>query len=218
MIRKWLIDGHQKQLVLGSTLFGLFWGIWSLGYRLPESIQEFEAYVQAGEHWLPGAWPVLDFAFFTLIFTGMLMAGHWLLGRGTWRKRFALKNWEIGLLGLIMILFYIFLVFPVVPLGFLKLAVLIALVVIPLSIQKRYQNSFCILESLDGQIQFSQTLPLLTVPLSASLVYGLAALFPPPEDLLRLIFQSIYVIQMLIGGGFFIWAWVDSLKKHTTGD
>ncbi len=218
LIRKWLIDGHQKQLVLGSTFFGLFWGIWSLGYRLPESIQEFEAYVQAGEAWLPGAWPVLDFAFFTLVFTGMLMTGHWLLGRGTWRRRFTLKNWEIGLLGFIMVFIYAFQVFPVVPFGFLKLAVLIALVVIPLSIQKKRQESYCILESLDGQIQFSQTLPLLAIPLVASLVYGLAAVFPPPEDLLRLIFQSIYILQMLVGGGFFIWAWVDSFRKRTASD
>lgn len=218
LIRKWLIKGNWKRLVLGSTLFGLFWGIWSLNYRLPESIQEFESYIQAGEHWLPGAWPVLDFAYFTLVFTVMLMVCHWLLGRKTWQTKFSLKIWEISILIGVMAFLYAFMVLPIVPFGFLKLAVLITLIVIPLNIQKQRPNSFCILESLDGQIQFSQTLPLLAIPLSASLVYGLAALFPPPEDLLRLMFQSIYVIQMIVGGGFFIWAWVDSLKIRTARD
>ncbi|MCK5795295.1 MAG: hypothetical protein KAH12_11350, partial [Anaerolineales bacterium] len=204
LIRKWLVEGNWKRLSLTSTLFGLFWGIWSLGYRLPESIQEFETYVAAGEAWLPGAWPVLDFAFFALIFTGMLMAGHWLLDRNTWQPKFSLKNREIGLLAFVIFFLYALQVFPVVPFGFLKLAVLISLVVIPLSIQKKRQERFCILESLDGQIQFLQILPLLTIPLAASLVYGLAAVFPPPEDLLRFSFQSIYIIQTLVGGGFFI--------------
>ena len=213
LIRKWLVEGNWKKLGMGSFLFGIFWGVWSLSYRLPESIQEFEVYVQAGEHWLPGAWPVLDFAFFTLVFTGMLMAGHWLLGWGIWRSKFTLNKWEMGLLGFIMMVIYAFQVFPVVPLGFLKLAGLVLLVVIPLSVQKKRQEDFCVLENLDGQIQLSQTLPLLAIPLAASLVYGLAALVPPPEDLLRLCFQSIYALQAFVGGGFFIWAWVDSYKK-----
>ena len=213
LIRKWLVEGSWKKLGLGSFLFGVFWGVWSLSYRLPESIQEFEGYVQAGEHWLPGVWPILDFAFFTLVFTGMLMIGHWLLGQGIWQASFSMQKWEIGLLVGIMVFLYAFQVFPIVPLGFLKLAGLILLVVIPLWIQKKRQNDGCILESFAGRIQFSQTLPLLTIPLAASLVYGLAALFPPPEDLLRLIFQSIYAVQGLIGGVFFIWTWVDSIKN-----
>ena len=213
LIRKWLVEGNWKRLSLTSTLFGLFWGIWSLGYRLPESIQEFEAYVQAGESWLPGAWPVMDFAFFALIFSSMLMIAHWLLGRGIWRSKFSLKKWEIGVLVFVMVFIYAFQVFPIVPLGFLKLAFLIVLVVIPLNSQKRRGGLPCILDSLSRQIRFSETLPLLVIPVTASLVYGLAAVFPPPEDLVRLIFQSIYAIQGLVGGGFFIWAWVDTYRK-----
>ncbi len=213
LIRKWLIEENWKRLLLASSLFGLFWGIWSLSYRLPESIQEFNSYIQAGEFWLPGAWPIEDFAFFALVFTSMLMISHWLLGRKTWQPEFSLNKWEIGILVSVMVFIYYFQVFPVVPLGFLKLTVLIILVIVPLNFQKKRQASPCLLDSLDGQIQFSQTLPLLVIPLAASLVYGLASLFPPPEDLVRLSFQSIYIIQMLVGGGFFIWAWVDSFKK-----
>jgi len=212
LLRKWLVEGNWKKLAISSFLFGSYWGVWSLTYRLPESIQEFEGYVQAGESWLPGAWPTLDFAFFTFVFTGMLMIGHLLLGQGLWQSRFSLRKWEIGLLVLIMVFIYAFQVFPIVPLGFLKLAGLILLVIIPLNIQKKYQIDGRILESLAGRIQFSQTMPLLVIPLTASFVYRLAAFFPPPENLLRLSFQSIYTVQGLIGGAFFIWAWVDSIR------
>jgi len=218
LIHKWLVEGSWKKLGLGSLFFGIFWGVWSLSYRLPESIQEFEGYVQAGEHWIPGAWPILDFAFFSLVFTGMLMIGHWLLGQGIWQPRFSMRKWEIGLLVSVLAFIYAFQVFPIVPLGILKLIALIALVVIPLYFQKQRQNTFCILEGLDGQIKFSDTLPLIAIPIAASLVYGLAALFPPPKNLLRLSFQSIYAAQALIGGGFFIWAWADNFKIHAASD
>ncbi len=213
LIRKWLIEGEQKRLFVGSMVFGLFWGLWSLNYRLPESIQEFEALVQAGEHFLPGAWPVPDFAFFTLVFTATLMAGHWLLGRNIWQSHFSMKKWEIGLLVFVMGFIYAFQVFLIVPFGFVKLSVLIALVVIPLLIQKRKDNKPSILETLKGEIRFSDTLPLLAIPLAASLVYGLAAIIPAAEDPVRFIFHSLYAIQAMVGGGVFIWAWVDSWKK-----
>lgn len=213
LIRKWLIEGKQKRLFVGSILFGLFWGLWSLNYRLPESIQEFEAWIQAGEHFLPGAWPVLDFAFFTLIFTAMLMAGHWLLGRNIWQSYFSMKKWEVGLLVIVMGFIYAFQVFPIFPLGFVKLSALIALVVIPLIIQKRKFNNPSILETLSGEIRFSDTLPLLAIPLAASLVYGLAAILPAAEDLIRFIFHFLYAIQAVVGGGFFIWAWGDTFRK-----
>jgi len=216
LIRKWLVEGDWKHLLLSSSLFGMFWGIWSLSYRLPESILEFEGYVQTGESWLPGAWPALDFAFFTLVFTGMLMIGHWLLGQGLWQSRISMQKWELAILAGLLAFLYAFQVFPIVPLGFLKLLGLILLVIIPLNIQKKCQNDGCILESLAGRIQFSQTIPLLVIPLTASFVYGLAALFPPPENLIRLSFQSIYAVQGLIGGAFFIWAWVDSIRTCST--
>lgn len=189
LIRKWLIEGNSKRLLFSSAVFGTFWGIWSLSYRLPESVQEFEGYVLAGESWLPGAWPTLDFAFYTLVFTGMLMIGHWLLGQGLWQSRFSMKKWEIGVLVGIMTFIFAFQVFPIFPLGFLKLAGLILLVVIPLMVQKKRQDKTSVLDSLNGQIPFSRTLPLLAIPLVSSLIYGIAALLPPPEDLLRLKFS-----------------------------
>ncbi len=216
LLHKWLIEGNRKRLVQASTLFGTFWGIWSLNYRLPESVQEYTGYVQAGESWLPGAWPVPDFFLFTLAFTALLMISHWLLGKGAWQSKFSLRGWELGILVLAMVVIYLSQAFPVAPLGFLKLAGLAVLVFIPLNIQKRRQENPSLLENLDSRLRFPDTLPLLIIPLTASLVYGLAAVIPPPEDLLRLSYYSVYVGQMLAGAGFFIWAWVDSLRNQPT--
>jgi hypothetical protein len=212
-IRKTLLEKDWKKLGLGSMLFGLFWGIWSLSYRLPESILEFESYVQAGETWFPGAWPVMDFAFYTLTFSGMLIFAHWLLGRGIWQSNFSLRRWEWSLLLVALGFIFIFQVFPVVPLGIFKLMVLILLVVLPIRIQKNNMDYPPILNKLEGNFPFSTTLPLLLIPFTASLVYGLAAIFPPPENLIRIVFQTIYVLQGLIGGLTFIWAWVDTFRK-----
>lgn len=212
-IRKMLVSGNWKQLSLGSTFFGLFWGVWSLSYRLPESIEEFQAYVLAGETWYPGAWPVGKFAFYALVFTGLLITAHWLLGRSYWQKDFRINLWEAGLLLFALGFIYIFQVLPVFPLGFLKLGGLIALVLFPLQIQKKRRGKAGVLTSLDDQFPFSNTLPLLFMPLAAVVVYSLAAFLPIPDDLVRISFQSIYVLQAIVGGAAFFWAWVDTFRK-----
>ena len=83
-IRKCLVERRWKRLLLTSSFFGIFWGLWSLPYRLPESILEFQALAEAGEHYIPGIWPVFDYALYTTIFTCMLAISHWLLGKGIW--------------------------------------------------------------------------------------------------------------------------------------
>ena len=216
LIRKWLVEGETKRLLVACSIFGAFWGLWSLPYRLPESIQEYESYIQAGETWLPGAWPVEDFIFYTLVFTGMLMIAHWLLGREFWQSEFKLKPWDIATLVGILAFIFAFTVFPIVPLGILKLTAMIALVILPLVINHLQRDEVSILRSLDGRIRFSQTFPLLLMPVGANLVYGLAAVFPPPEEWLRAIYDSFSTIQALVGAGFFLWAWVDSVRKPKT--
>ena len=212
-IRKTILEDNWKKLSLASILFGVFFGSWSLSYRLPESVMEFESYVLAGETWFPGAWPVVDFAFYSLVFTGMLMLAHWLLGKGIWQSSFSLRKWEWGLLGLVLGFIFVFQVLPVVPFGILKLIALITLVVIPLWIQKNRRDDPSTLTTLDGQYPFSRTLPLILIPITATTIYGLAAVLPPPEDLIRVSFQTTYAVQGLIGGLAFIWAWVDTFRK-----
>ncbi|MFV1949867.1 MAG: hypothetical protein ACC633_08055 [Anaerolineales bacterium] len=211
LIRKYLVSGHWKKLLLVSAAIGLFWGLWSLPYRLPESILEFQELVIAGENFLPGAWPVQDYLFFTVVFTGMLMAAHWLLGNGFWQSEFKLKPWEIALLLAAVIFLFVMQVFVIMPLATIKLLILITLVLVPLGINRHRRDEISLLSSLNGSLNFSQTLPLLAIPIFASLVYGLAALLPFPEELLKLIFNGFSGFQVFLGAGFFIWSWVNSL-------
>ena len=136
------------------------------------------------------------------------------MGQGIWQHSFQLRKWETGLLAGILIVLYLAQVHPFVPLGFLKLAALVVLVVIPLRLVHIASGEPSSLRMLDGSIQAVQLAPLLLIPITATLVYALAEAFPPSDDLLRGIFISIYSIQALAGAGFFIWAWADSIKTH----
>lgn len=216
LFRKWIFEEKWKSLLISGSLFGLFWGLWSLPYRLPESVQDFEAMVAQGENFLPGAWPVPDYVFYTMIFTGMLMFAHWLLGRGLWQKSFKMNNWEIGIISFITVGLFGIQVFPIMPQAILKLIVLIALVLVPLWIMKKQQpTDESILYELKGSVRFSQTLPLLVIPLVASLVYSLAEILPPSDGFLETIFISFSTLQGILGASFFIWAWVDSVRRKS---
>jgi hypothetical protein len=212
LIRKFLVERQWKHLVVLSLGIGIFWGVWSLAYRLPESVREFQALVEAGEQFIPGAWPVGDFALYSVVFSALLAAAHWLLAQGFWQREFTLQRWEMGLLAAILVLLYLAQVFPTVPLGFLKLAGLIALVILPLRMVNQGSEKPSVLVQLDRSIPAKHVAPLMAIPVAASLVYALAEVFPPPEDWLRGLYITIYSLQALAGGSLFLWAWVDSIK------
>jgi hypothetical protein len=213
-IRSALIHKRWKSLLGGGFALGVFWGLWALPYRLPEAVQEFQGLLAEGEQWIPGAWPFPDFLIFTLVFTGMLMAAHWLLGLGFWQASFRLTGWELGvLLGLTGLVFYSQ-VFVILPLAVFKLLALIGLVVIPLEISRRRNpDRRSLLIRLTGRVGLRDTLPLLALPAGASLVYGLAGLYPPPDDTLRGLYELISLVQILLGAGFFLWAWTAAVRS-----
>ncbi|MFO7944386.1 MAG: hypothetical protein R6U51_08845 [Anaerolineales bacterium] len=227
-IRRCLIESRWKALLGGGFALGVFWGLWALPYRLPEAIQEFQALLAEGKHWIPGAWPFPDFLAYTLIFTGMLMAAHWLLGLGFWESTFRLNRWELGIMVSLTCLIFISQVFVILPLAVFKLLALIILALMPLEISRRQQpDRSSLLASLSGSVSFVQTLTLLSLPLGACLIYGLAGLYPLPDDALRSLYEILSLGQTLLGAGLFLWAWVQSIRdpgksrkagKHFTPD
>lgn len=213
-IRSALIHKRWKSLLGGGFAVGIFWGLWALPFRLPEAVQEFQGLLAEGEHWIPGAWPFPDFLIFTLVFSGMLMAAHGLLGLGFWQKSFHLSWWESGVLFALTGLVFFSQVFVIMPLAVFKLLALIGLVVIPLEISRRRNpDRPSILIRLTGRVSFRDTLPLLAVPAGASLVYGLAGLYPPPDDALRGLYELFSIVQTLLGAGFFLWAWTAAVRS-----
>ena len=139
---------------------------------------------------------------------------HWLLSK-VWQDEFSARKWEVVILIAIATLLYTTQVAPVVPLGLIKLIGLVILVGLPLWKQKGNPSSG-ILHEMDGNLDFSSTLSLLGIPLMASLVYGLANIFPPSESLVRIGYMIIYSLQALLGAVVFVWAWIDSLQNQTS--
>ncbi len=212
-IRTCLIESRWKTLLGGGLALGVFWGLWALPYRLPEAVQEFQGLLAEGEQWVPGAWPFPDFLVYTLVFTGMLMAAHWLLGVGFWASSFQLNSWELGILAVLTLLVFISQVFVILPLAIFKLLALVILVLIPLEISRRRNpGRTSLLTALKGRVSWHQTLPLLTLPAGACLIYGLAGIYHPPLAALRGLYEILSFIQTLLGAGFFLWAWVVSIR------
>jgi hypothetical protein len=217
LLRKWLVGGQWRKLLLGAGGFGLLWGIWSLTYWLPENIND--PFLNA-EGMRVGVWPVEEFALFAFTFTLMLILAHWLLGRGLWQSAFQPSKTEKWLLILILSALFGLQVVPVAPLGFLKLAAMLGLVYIGLHFNRRREPEGSLLAELVGGVKLRHALLLLVMPAIATLVYGLAAALQPAKDLLRLVLELTPLLQGLIEAGLFVWAlvvliWSKRKQIHT---
>ncbi len=202
-LRKWLVAGQWRKALVGAALFGLFWGTWAITYWLPENFEGFE---------LPGQWPTLDFGLHALTFTLMLMAAHWALGRGVWPTAFKPGRPEKWLVLVGLVFFYATMSFPTVPFGFVKLAVLLTAVYIPLRANRQREQEGSLLTNLTGTVQVKRLLPLLMMPVMATAVYGLVASLQLSEASLRAISELTPLLQALFGAVLFVWALVATIR------
>ncbi len=206
-IRKTLTRDKKLKLILGSAGIGLFWGLWSLTYRLPESRQEYQALVQAGENWIPGPWPAEDFLLYTLVFSLMLILSHSLLQRKIWQPSFLLRTWEKVLLFGLLVLIFVVQVGLVYPLAAIKIVALMLLVMVPLEINRRKSGDLpSLLAKLSDDISLVKIWALLLIPFFAVLVYGADRIFPIPEQLLRELYTLLPLLQALVGAATYLWA------------
>ncbi len=206
-LRKWFVAGQWRKALVSAAIFGLFWGTWAITYWLPENFKGFER---------PGQWPTLDFGFHAVTFTFMLIAAHWVLGRGVWQTVFKpgrLEKW-IVLAGLVF--FYATMSFPAAPFGFVKLAVLLTAVYIPLRINRQREQEGSLLTELVGTVKVQTLLPLLAMPVMATAVYGAAAALELPEAFIRAIFELAPLAQSFLGIVLFIWAGVSHFTHHVS--
>lgn len=206
LLRRWLVEKRWKRLLLTCLIFGLFWGVWSLTFWLPENIAEFEALAAAGEPARPGQWTPIEFAFYALLFTLMLMTGHWLLGRGIWKSEFRLSTPGKVVLAMVLVGLFVLQVLLILPLAFLKLTALLLLVFLPLAAHRRRQSSPPLLTSLQGRAGFLPLLTLLVMPAAASLVYWLSFHRSPGMAVIQDINELTPFLQGLVGVGAYLWA------------
>lgn len=207
LMRKWLIHGRRRRLLLASGLFGVFWGIWSITYWLPESVSELAQGAAAGES-IPGAtaWPPLQFAIYAFVFTGVLMASHWLLGQGGWRSSFRMSKGEKWVIGLSLIALFAALSAPAAPLGFLKLGVLLGVLYLALRRNRRREKAGSLFAALAGGVSLKHTWPLLAAPLAATAVYAAAGASRLSQETIRLILELTPPLQSVIGAILFLGA------------
>lgn len=201
-LRKWLVRGQWQRLLASSVLFGLFWGIWSTTYWLPESFSDFTN---------PGQWPVRDYFFHSLTFTFMLIVGHGLLGHSGWQPELKLGKAEKLILFAVLLFLFVTMVFLVVPFGTLKLALLLTVIFLPLWINRRRENDSAVFAELAGTVRIQHLLGLLLMPVMATSVYVMTASLQPSENLIRAISELISAAQSLVGIVVFVWALITTV-------
>ncbi|GMR09953.1 MAG: hypothetical protein BMS9Abin28_0774 [Anaerolineae bacterium] len=215
LLRKWLVHAQWRRILAGSALFGLFWGIWSITFWLPENAAEWEQLVEAGEV-APGGtlWTVPEFATYVFFFTLMLGTSHWLLGRGIWQTQFNLSKAEKWILTLVLVALFVTLVLPVLPLAIVKLAVMLAIIYLALRLNRSREAEGTLLTELGGSVRFLPLLGLLPMPALATAVYAIASNIQSSEDLIRTLQESIPPLQALVGAAVFLWALASTLRSR----
>ncbi|MEM0980399.1 MAG: hypothetical protein AAGH78_09005 [Cyanobacteria bacterium P01_H01_bin.58] len=211
-LRVWLVRAEWRKLLLASTLFGSFWGAWSITFWLPEQVADWPQLEALGEAVTRHTqWPTLAFGLYTLTFTGMLVVSHWVLGQGGWQRTFTLSNVEKGLLIAILIFFFATLALPVSPLGIFKLVALLGVLFLALRSNRQIESAGSLLTELGGVVKPLALLGLLAMPAMATAVYALALELEWSEATIRALLDSITLLQVVIGGMSLLWAWVVTL-------
>jgi hypothetical protein len=184
LLRRWLVAGNSRALALGSAAVGLFLGLWSLAWWLPENAADPD--LLAGGARL-GQWPVWEFAAHAFLFCAVLVLAHLLLGRGGWQPHFRPSRAELIGLAAGLLFFFVTQVLLVVPWAPLKLGALLAAALIPLAVHRRRSPEGSLLADLDGRIPPARTLPIFLMPTVAVAVYALATAVDPSIDVLTVV-------------------------------
>lgn len=222
-LQVWLVRAEWRKLLLVSTLFGSFWGTWSITFWLPEQAAEWQQLEALGEATTGQTqWSASEFGLYTLTFTGVLVFSYWLLGQGRWQRTFALSKAEKGLLIAILMFFFATLVWPVSPLGIFKLTALLGILFLALRSNRQIESAGSLLTELSAGSLLTELgevvkpLPLLglfAMPVMATAVYALALELELSEAAIRAVLDSITLLQVVIGGISLLWALIITLHS-----
>lgn len=192
-MRRFLLAGNSGAVALCSMLTGLVFGTWSLSWWLPASADP--SMIEAG--WEVGRWPVGRFGLYALVFTGVLAAGHFLVGH-VWQRSFPPTRLGVTTVALGLGVFAIPTVI-VVPWAPLYLGALLAL--IWLSFRRRARpGSPTLLQELAGTFPARRLWPLALLPASAVGVYAAASGLEPSKALLEAaVLEGVPIATGLVG-------------------
>lgn len=215
LLRKWLVEGRWRRILLGASAFGAFWGAWSLTFWLPENFNDPDTLAHVAETGVPaGQWPVLDYALYAFTFTVILMLAHRSLGRKLWQGKFKPSRIETGMIFGALIMYFALNILWANPLAILKMAALLGVIYFGLARHRR-QASETVFGRLSGSVRSIHLLALLAMPAVATAVYALAATLPLEEAFIRgWLFEGIPALQALTGMVVFIWALAAVLRPR----
>lgn len=199
-LRKCLVKGQWLWVLIFGFVFGLFWGIWAITWWLPEA---YDGPVSAAR------WSIVNFGFYAFVFASTLVLSHWLLGRGMWPQEFKPSKVEKWVIGLSLVALFGLIVFPVLPMAIVKLVVLLWIVFLGLGAGRVGEEKGLhrtIFSELAGSVKGVHVLALFAMPVAATGVYALATIWQPSEDGIRILLEGIPFLQVVVGGGVFLWA------------
>lgn len=189
--------GSLRGLFAACAVVGLFWGLWALAWWLPENAAD-PALLARGARL--GQWPVVDFARHAFVFTGLLAAAHWLLGRGGRTASFSPSRVEAALVAGGLLFFFIG-VLTGVPWAPLKLAPLLAITLGALWMDRRRELPGSLLAEWPGPARPAALPALFAMPAAAVAVYAAAAAIAPSVELIYAVTAGGLIIGAAVAGG-----------------
>lgn len=203
--RKWLLERRRRALVTGSAVLGLYWGVWSIVYVLPDALAEFDE-----------VHPVMDpteFGIYALIVGAVFATAHFLIGF-VWPDGFRPGKW--GRRGIVALLlgYASLAVLPVVPWAPVKFAVLVggALWLLRRSRQAAPDES-TVFATLAGHVRLSDVALVMVAPVVAALAYAAVWSMELSDDAVQGIFAAFSGLQVLAGLVAFGWAARRSIRS-----
>ncbi len=225
LLRKWLLEGNDLKLFISSSLMGVFWGLWSLGYWLPEIVNSPELQEEPFD---PGKWRIERYATLVLVFGAMLIVAHWLLGKDElWSSSFRPTRIENGIIAILLGGMFALQLFLWQLLA-IPLILMFAIVFYALkkhkeavfrneseidSYLKVIEENHVILEELVGEVRLKHAAILLIMPFISIVVYGTALVIDPAEYLIHNLYWTIVGVQTTVGGILGITALWKTMKR-----
>lgn len=205
LARRWLLERRRGLVVGAGVAMGVYWGLWSLIYRLPDASADFEEPFSIME---PS-----EFGLYAVVYGAAFVVAHWLIGF-VWPERFVpTRRGRIGLLIVIGGYFSIA-VMPVVIWAPVKLAILIGGALWLLrSSRVETAGEPSVIGILSGKVRLRDALLLMAMPIIAALTYSVVWEFDPSQATIETMFEMMVLSQVLTGLVAFTWAWRRSVRS-----
>ena len=203
--RKWLLERRRLALGVGSAALGLYWGVWSIVYTLPDALEDLDE-----------VYPVMDPTDFGVdaVIVGLVFAAAHLLIGYVWPDGFRPGKW--GRRGIVALLlgYASLAVLPAVPWAPVKFGVLVGGTLWLLR-RSRATNPDepTVMATLAGRVRPQDASLLLIAPVVAALSYAAVWSLELGDDAVQGIFASFSGAQVLAGLGAFVWAARRSLRR-----